>query len=37
LKNKLINIIENINFREVVLDIENFIEDKKLLNFFEKD
>lgn len=37
LKDKLINIIWNINFKEVIFDIENFIEDKSLLLFLEEN
>lgn len=33
LKKKLINTIEKVNFKEVILDIENFIEDKSIFDF----
>lgn len=35
LKEKLKKIIENIDFKEVVIDVENFIEDDRLLDFIE--
>ena len=35
LKEKLKNIISNIDFREIILDIENFIEDENLLLFLK--
>jgi hypothetical protein len=35
LKKKLSNIIQNINFKEVILDIENFMEDRHLFEFIE--
>jgi hypothetical protein len=35
LKIKLIAIIENINFKDVCLDIENFVEDRSLLEFMK--
>lgn len=37
LKEKLISIIWKINFKEVILDIENFIEDKNILVFIENN
>lgn len=37
LKLKLKEIIEKINFKEVIVDIENFLEDKNLLNFIENN
>ena len=37
LKEKLTKIIEKINFKEVILDIENFIEDTSLLNFLQEN
>jgi hypothetical protein len=37
LKTKLIEIIKKIDFKEVIYDIENFVEDKSILAFIEKD
>lgn len=37
LKIKLKNIINNIDFNEVILDIENFIEDKNILEFIKNN
>lgn len=37
LKEKLMSIIWKINFKEVILDIENFIEDKNILAFIENN
>jgi hypothetical protein len=37
LKKKLISIVEKINFKEVILDIENFVEDKNILEFIENN
>lgn len=35
LKTELINIIQKINFNDVIYDIENFIEDKNILSFIK--
>ncbi|MDR0772630.1 MAG: hypothetical protein LBF15_06655 [Candidatus Peribacteria bacterium] len=37
LKNKLSLVIEKVDFREVVLDIENFLEDKQILDFMKNN
>jgi len=37
LKEKLKNIINNISFKEVILDIENFLEDESLLEFLKNN
>jgi predicted nucleotidyltransferase component of viral defense system len=37
LKEKLLSVIENIDFQQVVYDIENFLEDKNLLEFFKQN
>lgn len=37
LKEKLIEIISKINFKEVIFDIENFIEDTNILDFMENN
>lgn len=37
LKEKLADIILKINFKEVIYDIENFIEDKNILAFIENN
>jgi predicted nucleotidyltransferase component of viral defense system len=37
LKDKLYSIINKINFKEVILDIEIFLEDKQILNFLKND
>ena len=35
LKNKLIETINNVNFNEVIFDIENFVEDEEMLDFIK--
>lgn len=35
LKDKLSNVLENTNFREVIQDIENFVEDDNMLEFIQ--
>lgn len=37
LKDKLVEIISKINFKEVIFDIENFLEDKNVLSFIENN
>jgi len=37
LKNKLIEIIKKIDFKEVVLDVENFLEDENLVEFIKNN
>ncbi len=37
LKEKLIEIISKVNFKEVIFDIENFIEDRSILAFIENN
>ncbi|MDD5770505.1 MAG: nucleotidyl transferase AbiEii/AbiGii toxin family protein [Candidatus Gracilibacteria bacterium] len=36
LKDKLVEIISKINFKEVILDVENFLEDKNMLSFMQE-